>query len=278
MNRMLRGFLLALVLANLLFVQITRAAGLRWLVPLYALAFSSPLLVRFQESWLYRALWNATVICVFAVLVQDATLTGILHLLEDGLVLAALCQVHLLNNLGRGQKPDLLFFNSFLITLVTCFFSQDLGFSLLFLAYAPLLLISMQLACLTRRGEEPSFTTLRLVAGDGLRRSVILIGVTAVVFLCFPRDFRREGFVGARLDLFSLPARNELGFSEEVRLGRTGQTTASNRVVLKARLLRGLPEQVPSYWRGATFTRLMGNGWQADRFVQSVSRFETDDW
>ena len=40
-----------------------------------------------------------------------ASSTGLEHLLEDGLLLAALCQVHLLNNVGSRQQPDLVFLN-----------------------------------------------------------------------------------------------------------------------------------------------------------------------
>ena len=63
-----------------------------------------------------------------------ALTSGAAHLLEDGLLLATLAQVHLLNNVGRLQKPDILFFNSFLIAIVTSFLSVDVGYSIVFLA------------------------------------------------------------------------------------------------------------------------------------------------
>ena len=114
-----RSLLVALVLTNLAFVQITEAADWVWLGPLAGLTLASPLLLRLRRHLAYRLAWNVAVVLVFAQLVNHTTSAGVHNLLEDGLLLAALCQVHLLNNIGPDQKPDLLLFNSFLIAVVT---------------------------------------------------------------------------------------------------------------------------------------------------------------
>lgn len=277
MNPLLRYVLMGLVTINLLFVHITRAAGLHWLIPMYVLTFTSPVLVRYRENVWYRAGWNVAVMLIFAVLVNDATKTGILHLLEDGLVLAAFCQVHLLNNLRRLQKPDLLYFNSFLIALVTSFFSQDLAFSLLFLTYVPTLMIALQLASITSRGELVDREAYWTVVKNGVAHSVVLLLCTAVAFATVPRDFRREGFAAARLEMLRSAPTYELGFSDQVQLGRSGQTTVSNRVVMRLRLLRGLPQQVSGYFRGATFTYFSREGWHVEALIQPMRKTNQDE-
>ena len=80
---------------------------------------------------LHLALVAAVPTAAACLLVHHATTTGLLHMLEDGLMLAILCQVHLLNNIGQRQRPDLTFFNSFLIVFVTSFFAPDLWWSIL---------------------------------------------------------------------------------------------------------------------------------------------------
>ena len=121
MSRPLRIVLVGLVLTNLGFAYITESANWSWLGPLLALTLLAPWLARWSPLVIYRAAWNAAVLATFGLGVHHVTRNGSAHLLEDGLMLAALCQVHLLNNLGRLQKPDLLFFNSFLIAIVTSF-------------------------------------------------------------------------------------------------------------------------------------------------------------
>src|SRR5690606_15938682 len=122
-----------------------------------------------------------------AILVHDTATSGPRHLLEDGLILAAFCQVHLLNVLRPGHKPDLLFFNSFLIALVTSFFCQDVAFSLTFLGYAFVFVGALELAA--DRGRRPAAVVLRGAAG----RAALLVLVTGTAFATLPRDFRREG-------------------------------------------------------------------------------------
>jgi len=247
-----------LVLANLGFVHITDGARWVWLAPLALLTLFAPWLVRFQRSAVHRLAWNGAVIAVFGLLVHHALSRGVGHLLEDGLLLAALCQVHLLNNLD-AQKPDLLFFNSFLIAVVASFLSLSLGFSLAFLAYAPLLLLSMQLLVLVQAGTE---RPLRWVLRDVARRSVLLLGATLALFLLLPRDFHRKGLLGDRLP-FPSPARLlEVDFTDEVSLGRSGRAHFSDRVVLRARLLRGAAASVPAHWRGATLDAFDGREWR----------------
>ncbi|MHC4162024.1 MAG: transglutaminase family protein [Planctomycetota bacterium] len=260
MTRAVRVCLVALVLVNLAFVYITEAARWTWLGPLIALALASPWLSRLAGSWIYRLCWNLAVLGVFALLVQHVSYAGVAHLLEDGLLLAALCQVHLINMLGPNQKPDLVFFNSFLIAVVTSYLSLELGYSLVFLAYAPVLVISMQLLTLARTGAEIRPGLFRLAVRQGLVRGALVLGLTAIAFFFWPRDFHRRGFLALRL---SPPdGLREVAFSEKIDLGQTGKATASDRIVMRVRLTSGTPADVPTHWRGATLDRFVGTSWR----------------
>src|SRR5262249_46716972 len=66
----LRPFLLALVLLDLAFVQITAAVDDRWLAGLWCATAAAPLLVRFCERLVYRVVWNGAVLAAFAFLMQ----------------------------------------------------------------------------------------------------------------------------------------------------------------------------------------------------------------
>lgn len=269
----LRLLLLGLVLLGLLFVHLTGAVGDHWMLALWLATALAPLLLRWHERLLYRGLWNAAVLVSFAFLVDDALTSGLLHMLEDGLLLAALCQVHLLNNLGRRQRPDLLFFNSFLIAFVTSFFCGDLAWSLCFCGYAALLVPALQLHVGLPRDGAADAAAVRALLRDGAPRSALALLLTAVVFAVWPRDFHREGWLGDALQFSGQPM---VAFAEEVRLDRTVTPTLSDAEVMRIRGERGA---VPSHWRGATFVDFDGAGWQPYRAIDFGARSATDpDW
>ncbi|MFQ5845877.1 MAG: transglutaminaseTgpA domain-containing protein, partial [Planctomycetota bacterium] len=261
----LRLAIVSLVLTNLGFVYVTGAVSWIWLGPLLVLTLTCPLLLPLTRYLVYRVAWNGAVLAIFGVGVHHATSSGVHHLLEDGLLLAALCQVHLLNNISHRQKPDLLFFNSFLIAVVTSFLSLDLGYLVVFVVYAPLLVVAMQLLALSRAGVEASPRLLRRTAAQGLWRGAVVLAFTFAVFLFLPRDFHRRGLIGERLRLRSPGGLTEVDFSEEVSLDGVGEVSASDRVVMKVRLLRGSRHDVPGHWRGATLDRFDGQQWQPIR-------------
>ncbi|MFN9756131.1 MAG: hypothetical protein ACK58X_06930, partial [Planctomycetota bacterium] len=144
--------LLALTLVDLGFVQATGVVPTIELAPLWVLTLAAPWLRRLQRHFVYRLAWNLLVLGVFASLAHHAATTGLLHMLEDGLTLAALSQVHLVNNVGERQRPDLLFFNSFLIAFVTGFFAPDLSWCGLFALHAFLVVPALQWNALTVAG------------------------------------------------------------------------------------------------------------------------------
>ncbi len=264
MRVLFRLLLVALVLADLGFVYITEAASWIWLGPLLLLTVASPLLLPLRRHLSYRLLWNGSVLAAFTILVQHASRAGVAYLLEDGLLLAALCQVHLLNNIGPDQKPDLLFFNSFLIAVVTSYLSLDLMYSVLFLVYAPLLVLALQVYALLRSGGEGRGSTGRVLR-DGLVRAAAAVGITMLVFLYLPRDFHRKGLLGDRIRFRPPAGMLEADFTEEVTLGRSGPMRVSDRVVLTVRLLSGTPADVPGYFRGATLDFFDGRHWRYAR-------------
>jgi len=252
----LRPFLLGLVLLNLLFVQLTDSVQTTLLLPLYGLSIAAPWLVRLQRHLLYRVVWNLSVVVIFGLLLRHALTTGLLHMLEDGLLLAALCQVHLLNNVGTRQKPDLMFFNSFLIAFITSFFSQDLGWSLTFLAYAALLLPALQLYTVLRDDRVTAPGTIRAVLRDSAPRTLVALAATALAFAVWPRDFQRPGWLGLAGSTML-----QVGFGDELRLDRSGPATLSVREVMRIRPPQPDRMLVPTHWRGATFVNFDGVAW-----------------
>ena len=61
----LRATMIGLVLVNLVFVQLTEAAGMRWLLPLYVLTILTPVLSRWKDRLVYRCLWNGGILTGF---------------------------------------------------------------------------------------------------------------------------------------------------------------------------------------------------------------------
>ena len=267
----LRWLFLGIVLLDLAFVQLTGTVTSPWLWALWSCAAATPLFARFAESPVYRGIWNAAVLASFAFLVHDAVTSGLLHMLEDGLLLSALCQVHLLNNIGQKQRPDLLFFNSFLIAFVTSFFCGDLGWSIAFFAYAALLVLALQLhVCLPRSGEQPR-GAVRALIQNGLWRSAAALLATALVFALWPRDFKREGWLGDSMQFGGAPV---VAFADQVRIDRSTTPTLSDAPVM--RIASKGEANTPTHWRGATFVNFDGAGWQPFRIREFGTRTATD--
>ena len=266
MTRPLRIVLTLLVLANLLFVHATEAARLSWLVPMYALTIASFALAPLRQSKLYRAAWNAGVIAVFALLVRHTMSAGAAFLLEDGLRLAAICQVHLLNNLGARQKPDLLFFNSILIALVTSYLTQDVVYSAIFLGYAPLLVVGLAIHAASRHagGAGLAPREVAVIGRTALARAGAVVAIALALFVVVPRDFSRRGFLGDRLDLERGGALR-VDFDAQVELDRPGGVRASDRLVMRVEIDRGTAGSAPAHWRGATMAHFDGHRWRSSR-------------
>ncbi|MGE3173886.1 MAG: transglutaminaseTgpA domain-containing protein [Planctomycetota bacterium] len=273
MSEVLRFCLLGIVLVNLAFVQLTGAVSLHWMLGLWLLTAVAPAAVRWHERLWYRGVWNGAVMVSFAFLVHDAMTSGLLHMLEDGLLLAALCQVHLLNNLGQRQRPDLLFFNSFLIAFVTSFFCGDGVWSLCFLCYAAMLVPSLQLYVVLPRDRAAPPGLVRAVLRDGAPRSLAALLLTGLVFAAWPRDFHHEGWLD---DSMSFGDRSLVAFAEEVRIDRTATPGQSDVEVLRIRAADGERPGIPRHWRGATFVHFDGAGWQPYRARDFGTRSATD--
>lgn len=273
MSRHLFALLLALTLLDLGFVQATDVVPSVELLPLWALAVAAPCLRPLQRHALHRGAWNACVVLVFALLVHHATTSGLLHMLEDGLVLAVLCQVHLLNNIGERQRPDLLFFNSFLIAFVTSFFTTDATWSALFLAHAFVLVPSLQLYSLTRSNAPLSRALVRGVWRDCVPRTLAIVGVTAVAFVLLPRDFRREGWLG---ETFALGQQFEAGLAERIRIDDEHTARLPENVVARITPLSGRAEDVPAHWRANAFSTFTANAWTPQNVATLGTRCATD--
>ena len=275
MNDLLRPFLTVLAVLNIGFVHSTGAVPISWLVPLYLLALAAPLFARIQHLKHYRTAWTVAVVAVMLLLVHHAQTTGLVHMLEDGLVLSALCQVHLLNNLQGRQKPDLLFFNSFLITFITAFFAPDVTWSVIFLAYASFLVPAMHLHAVLRAGVEPVPGLTMRVLRDSIPRTAAVLACTGLVFAAWPRDFHRQGWIQERLDI-EFRAGREVAFSDEIHLDATGRARLSEVEVMRVRQVGGKPAPFPTHWRGATFVELGDGPWRSHARIVTGANQHTD--
>jgi hypothetical protein len=262
-----------LVLINLVFVSVTKVASPTWVAPLFLLTLASPWLLRFIDNRIYKSAWNLLVFLAFAGLIRHAIVAGPRHVLEDGLLLAALCQVHLLNNLNRNQRPDLLFFNSFVIAVVTSILCVELDYLLVFLAYVPALVIALQMHVEAHWREsngpienEVNGVSARLSYGrhltTGFLRSALLLAITMGLFAVAPRDFQRKGIVAEQIRMAN-QSRSQVGFDENISLTPKGGTVQSDEIVMTAELLTGSQDQVSEYWRGSTLDRFDGRHWTA---------------
>jgi len=273
MPEVLHRCLMLLAVLDLGLVQATGIVSFQGLLPLWVLAAVSPWLRRLQRYASYRIAWNATVLLVFGLLVHHAATTGLLHMLEDGLLLAILCQVHLLNNVGERQRPDLVFFNSFLITFVTSWFVADLTWSILFALHGFVLLVALQANVLCRSGLAWNPLLRRRLWSDGVRYSLAVGIATGLVFLLWPRDFERKGWLG---DNLPFAPRMQAGLSDRIRLDNEGTPTLSDSIVLRITPADGAREQVPGHWRGLAFSYFDGSVWLPQDAGVFGSRFATD--
>lgn len=265
--------LVLLTLIDLAFVQATGAVDAINILPLWLFTIASVGLRRLQRFRTYRFVWNLGVLVVFTLLVHHATTTGLLHMLEDGLILAVLCQVHLVNNIGDKQRPDLTFFNSFLIAFVTSFFAQDMSWSLLFLLHTLVFVPGLQVYAMTRQNDALPRDVFRATMRDGLRRTFVVTAVTALVFAFWPRDFHREGWLQDRMT-FGQDA--QAGLAERIELERTARAQLDDEIVLRIEASSGDLGAVPSHWRGLAFLRFDGRTWYPQDAADLGSRFATD--
>lgn len=259
--RLLRVCLQGLVILNLVFVQMTGAAEPLWLLPLYAGAFAAPALERFHDRLGYRVAWNGVVLCCFTLLMSHALGADLAYVLQDGLLLAALCQVHLLNNLRADQRPDLLFTNAYLIAIITGFMTRSVAFAGAFLLFAPFYVVGQQILSASRDGRDLPPSVTRALARDGLRRSGVLLALSLLAFLFWPRDFDRKPLLQGTFDISSGSQQLELGFNERLELNRSGRVEESDSPALTITLLEGDTGGVSSLWRGSTLGTTTGSTW-----------------
>lgn len=273
MAECLLPLLLVLTGIDLAFVHATGAVDARLLLPMLALTAVAPWLRRLQRHLGYRVLWNGGVLVAFACIVHHATTTGLVHMLEDGLALAVLCQVHLLNNVGARQRPDLVFFNSLLIAFVTSLFAPDVWWSVLFVAHALVLVPGLELHAFTRGEVCLTHAATRAVLRSSLPRAIGVVVATAVVFVAWPRDFHRRGWFQ---DLLAGAHAFAAGAAERIDLEREPNAALSDAVVAQLLPLSGRFEDVPSHWRGTAFSSFDGAMWLPQDAGDFGSRFATD--
>jgi len=273
--------MMGIVACNVRFVQLTGAADPLWLAPLYVVTLAAPFLLRFREHVVYRGVWNLAIVLFFLRLVLHASSAELAFVLDDGLMLALLCQVHVLNNLRREQRPDLLFLNSYLIAVITGYITVDLSFAFTFLVYAPLFVIGLHLQNLDPFHTGRYASAFRAAWRESLRRSALLVGVTLLAFFFFPRDFDRPALFANYFDFEGEGSSYEVGFSPRLEFGRIDQQALqSDRLVMRIDVVDGEPASVPRFWRGATLSEpTRSGGWEvAESELPASSVVRDPEW
>lgn len=269
----LHPLLVALCLLDLGFVHSTDAVPAATLLPMWLLAIASPWLRRLQRFRGYRAVWNVGVLIVFSMLVHRAVNSGLVHMLEDGLVLAVLCQVHLLNNIGEQQRPDLTFFNSFLIAFVTSFFAPDFWWSLLFIAHTLAFVPALQVYVLTGSGHDIQKDDVRAVMRDSVPRTAAIVALTVLAFVFWPRDFERKGWLKETL---ALASQMSGGMTERIDLDRETTPFLNESIALRVEMIDGPISDIPSRWRAIAFSQFTGRTWLPQEVSHVGSRYASD--
>ncbi|MFK7739902.1 MAG: transglutaminaseTgpA domain-containing protein [Planctomycetota bacterium] len=273
MNDRLHPLLVALALIDLAFVQATDAVASASLAPLWVFTLASIRLRRLQRFRSYRIIWNGAVLIVFSLLVHHATTTGLLHMLEDGLILSVLCQVHLINNIGDKQRPDLTFFNSFLIAFVTSFFASNALWSILFVAHAFVFVPALQVYALTARDQAVDSRIWRATLRDSLPRTLAIAFATALAFAFWPRDFERKGWLASQM---AFGQQLQVGLSQRIELEQNAPTRLSNAIVMRIEPQGSQLSSVPTHWRSSVFSRFDGSTWLPQQAADLGSRFASD--
>ncbi len=254
------AFLAALVLLDLLFIHVTGIVPGAWSAGFAAVIVAAPWVRRLAERLAWRIAWDLVVIVLFASLVLRTVQHGVERMLESGLILAMFCQVHLVNNLSRRQRPDLLLFNSFVIAVITAFFAQEVSYCAVFVAYAYTFTITWKLVAWRDAPDSRLGPLLRA----SVRQATCVLAVTGAVFLFWPRDFEREGLVTTSL----LRARQGSGdLADHIGMQRQGGLQ-SDQIIMR---IHG-EAPVPAHWRTTTFQVFDAAGWHADRALQADRR------
>lgn len=246
-----------LVLVNLLFIHVTGIVPGQWSIGFAFLIVLAPFLRRVAERLAWRIVWDGVVVLLFVGLVLRTLQQGPERMLESGLILAMFCQIHLVNNLSRRQRPDLLLFNSFVIAVITAFFAQQASYCAVFVAYAYTFTVTWKLVA-WRDGGAMAFAPL---VRESVGQTTWALALTGVVFLFWPRDFEREGFVSSRL--FHV-AKGGGGLVDRIGLERHGGILSDHLVM---RIHGSGP--VPTHWRTTTYAVFDAGGWHADSAPQT---------
>lgn len=251
------AFLCLLVLINLLFIHVTGIVPGQWSIGFGLLIVIAPFLRRVAERLAWRIAWDGVVVLLFVGLVLRTLQQGPERMLESGLILAMFCQIHLVNNLSRRQRPDLLLFNSFVIAVITAFFAQQASYCAVFVGYAYTFTVTWKLVAWRDGGA----VALAPLVRESLGQTTWALALTGVVFLFWPRDFEREGLVSSRL--FQV-AKVGGGLVDRIGLERHGGVL-SEHVVMR---IRG-SGSVPTHWRTTTYAVFDDGGWHADSALQT---------
>ena len=273
MNDRLHPWLILLTMFDICFVHATGATAALLLLPMWILALASPYFRRLQRFRVYREIWNIGTLVVFALLVHHAATAGLQHMLQDGLVLAVLCQVHLLNNIGDTQRPDLTFFNSLLIALATSIFASDFWWYLLFIGHTLAFVPALQLHVFTSRKADVSTRVVREVLRDSLVRTLAIAAITACIFVIWPRDFERQGWLKETL---SLGHELQVGLTEKIDLDRKKTPLLNNKIALRIEPVNCDLDAIPVHWRTIAFANFDGHKWLPQRARNVRSRLHSD--
>ncbi|MBW3535039.1 MAG: DUF3488 and transglutaminase-like domain-containing protein [Gemmatimonadetes bacterium] len=208
---------------------------------------------RLEHVWLpiavvlvARALWHVFV-------VGDDVVIPVVDLLL--LLLAA-------ESLRSLDSPNdvRLYALSFALLLASTAYRPGLFFLLAFVAYVVLATVALTLGHVRRSADRFGGGRVRLgrpMVVTTVSLSMVSLGMSAVVFITFPRVSR--GWSGRG----DVPATSIVGFSDEVSLGEHGSQIYGNpQIVLRVEFPDGPPAGMASlHWRGRSYDHFDGVRW-----------------
>jgi len=224
---------------------------------------SPSLSARMERIWLPLAVLLVARALYHVVVVGDDVVLPVVDLL------LLLLTAEALRSLDAGNDAR-LYALSFALLLASTAYRPGALFAIAFVGFVATGTVALLVGHLRRETEqhrsgEVPVSSRFLLGIAGL--SVLVLTVSAVVFLSFPRV--SQGWVGRG----NPPAAPMAGFSEVVSLGSHGATIQPNpTVLLRVEFPEGRPVDVNNlYWRGRSYDRFDGVRWTRSRALPAAA-------
>lgn len=214
--------------------------------------------VRAEVGWRVLATLLALRAAYHAVLVPDDVVLPMVDLL----LLLVLAEIYRAQDVGGEAR---LYALTFALLIASAAYRPGVVFGLAYVGYVMLLTLALIVSQVARQAREHHSREPRLPPGwlrHSAGASVIVLLVSALVFLAFPRVSRGWG------PRPEAAVRSVIGFSDRVSLlDHGGELHANPEVVLRVEFPSGRPPTVPLYFRGRSYDQFDGWTWARSPYL-----------